>query len=48
MTLAATLGETNWVDGSDGYPVLEWQTWKYSNTAIKYTVEYYTEGLDGT
>ena len=48
LTLAATLGETNWVDGSDGYPVLEWQTWKYSNTAIKYTVEYYTEGLDGT
>ncbi|MGM9650914.1 MAG: InlB B-repeat-containing protein, partial [Faecousia sp.] len=48
LTLAATLGETNWVDGSDGYPVLEWQTWKYSNTAIKYTVEYYTEELDGT
>ena len=48
QTLAATLGETNWVDGSDGYPVLEWQTWKYSNTAIKYTVEYYTEELDGT
>ncbi|MGM9524517.1 MAG: InlB B-repeat-containing protein, partial [Faecousia sp.] len=48
LTLAATLGETNWVDGSDGYPVLEWQTWKYSNTAIKYSVEYYTEELDGT
>ncbi|MBQ8587420.1 MAG: hypothetical protein IJ453_04980, partial [Oscillospiraceae bacterium] len=43
--LAVSLGE-NWVDGSDGYPVLAWQDWKYSNTAIKYVVEYYIETLE--
>ena len=45
-SLAETLGE-NWTDGSDGYPVLTWQTWKYSNTAVKYQVQTYLEDVAG-
>lgn len=44
--LAQTLG-TAWRDGFAGYPVFSWQNWKYSMTAVKYTVEHYTENLDG-
>lgn len=44
--LAASLG-ANWEDGSDGYPVLSWQSWKYSTTAIKYRVETYLENVAG-
>ena len=45
-SLAAALG-TNWEDGTDGFPVLSWQTWLYSNTAVKYKVETYLEELAG-
>ena len=45
-SLAATLG-TEWEDGSAGFPVLSWQTWLYSNTAVKYKVETYLENLAG-
>ena len=49
-TLAETLGES-WADGMDGYPVLTWQTWKYEDVITPgegtYTVEHYTENLDG-
>ena len=45
-SLAAALG-TNWEDGTDGFPVLSWQTWKYSTTAIKYKVETYLETVAG-
>lgn len=48
LSLAAALGESNWVDGSDGYPVLLWETDKYSSTSIRYTVEHYTQELDGS
>ena len=45
-SLAATLG-TEWEDGTAGFPVLSWQTWLYSNTAVKYKVETYLENLAG-
>ena len=49
--LASTLGE-NWVDGNANYPVLSWQTWKIGGGSTEpaegsYTVEHYTENLDG-
>ena len=49
--LASALGE-NWADGNTGYPVLTWQTWKIGGgstepTEGSYTVEHYTENLDG-
>ena len=48
--LAGSLGES-WADGNDGYPVLTWQDWKYDAAITPgegtYTVEHYTENLDG-
>ena len=44
-TLAEKLG-AGWENGTDGYPVLSWQTWKYSTTAIKYKVETYQQNVD--
>ncbi len=45
-TLAASLGE-EWIDGTNNCPVLTWQTWKYSSTAIFYSIAIYVETLDG-
>ena len=45
-SLAETLG-ADWENGTDGFPVLSWQTWKYSTTAIKYKIETYLEDLSG-
>ena len=50
-TLASALGE-NWADGNTGYPVLTWQTWKIGGGSTEpavgsYTIEHYTENLDG-
>ena len=45
-SLAETLGN-DWEDGTDGFPVLNWQTWKYSTTAVKYKIETYLESLTG-
>ncbi len=46
QSLAGAMG-SEWRDGLEGYPVLSWQNWKYSMTAIAYTVEHYTEDLTG-
>ena len=44
-TLAEALGK-GWENGTDGFPVLSWQTWKYSTTAIKYKIETYLQNVE--